>query len=75
MEHGVILTVTTTLVLVVAIPLSPAAVGVTDPIHQTITQMIKLDCGVQQCHQLVNAFKTYIMLSRSQLKFFELSMQ
>ena len=53
LEHGVTLTATTTLVLVVAIPLSPAAVGITYPIHHTVTQMIKLDCGVQQCHQLV----------------------
>ena len=51
LEHGVILTVTTTLVLVVAIPLSPAAVGVDHFHHHTVTQMIKLDCGV---HQLVN---------------------
>ena len=45
--HGVTLTVTTTLVLVVAIPLSPAAVDVIDPLHHTVTQMTKLDCGVQ----------------------------
>ena len=43
LEHGVILTATTTLVLVVAIPLSPAAVDVIDLIHHTVTQMTKLD--------------------------------
>ena len=58
MDHGVILTATTTLVLVVAILLSPAAVGVIDHIHSPVTQMTKLDYGVQQCHQLVNTFKT-----------------
>ena len=55
LEHGVTLTATTTLVLVVAIPLSPAAVGLVVPLHHTVTQMTKLDCGVQQCNQLVNA--------------------
>ena len=55
LEHGVTLTATTTLVLVVAIPLSLAAVGIIDLFHHTVTQMTKLDCGVQQCHQLVRA--------------------
>ena len=52
LEHGVILTVTTTLVLVVAIPLSPIA---PDIIPSVAHFMVKLDCGVQQCHQLVCA--------------------
>ena len=55
LEHGVTLTAATTIVLVVAIPLSPAAVDVVVPLHHTVTQMTKLDYGVQQCHQLVNA--------------------
>ena len=53
LEHGVILTVTTTLVLVVAIPLSPAAADLVSLYHH-VTQMTKLDYGVQQCNQLVN---------------------
>ena len=53
LEHGVTLTVTTTLVLVVAIPLSPAAVKIIDLIYRSVTQIIKLDCGVQQNHQFL----------------------
>ena len=69
LEHGVTRTATITIVLAVAILHSPVAVGVIDLIIHTVTQMIKLDCGVQQqvsmhMHTTLHAFfNTYYIIT------------